>query len=176
MELRKPFRERVYVEDDLPSFIRKGPALHRIPQPGKPESFAPLPPDPIHDVTLSNGYRSSDRYLKAPTSDGLASTKAVSTSLPALKNWDSRFLLTAVGIIVSLNAILYISFHPISERTQLQRIGGRSALIKNNAAPIAPLEDRIVTLRFTSSSYTEEPAPITKETETKPYLSILQQP
>lgn len=174
MELRKPFHERVYVEDDLPSFIRKGPSLHIMHPSGRPDSFAPPHHDPIHDVTLSNGYRSNDRFL--PKEKLSETIRARPNHAPALKNWDNRFLLMTVGGIVSLNAILYLSFHPLSERSQLQRVGGRSVLIKNHSSSTPPLEDRIVTLRFTSSSYTEEPLAPAKNIELKPDFPILQQP
>jgi|GEM_PF-3876002 len=175
MELRKKTQGRVYVEDDLPSFIRRGPSMHMMKHAGTPDAFAPLPPDPIHEVTLSNGYRSSDRYLKEKTPEAAAGKPNLAPA-PALKNWDNRFLLTIVGIIVSLNAILYISFHPASERSQLQRIGGRSVLIRGGVAPIPTLEDRVVTLKFTGSSYTEELTANPERTEVSPALPILQQP
>ena len=167
MALRRQTHERIYVDDDLPAFIKAGPSPSVMFHATKQGLLSPNGKEAIAETkrnsTLSNGYRSVEPESEKPIAQH---NRSAYQTMSSNKGWDHRFLLIAVGTIIALNIMLYISFNDPFHHIALQRMGGSSALTATRIAPNQTLEDRIVTLRFSPESETVEPA--TTPAEAKP--------
>lgn len=133
---RRTLQRRVYVDDDLPAFLKNGHTSSAV-QP-MPVVSSLVPPQPIPpSVPLSGQPR--------PTNQGVA-LPAIIQSKP---RYDSRFVLRLAMLTLAVNAMLFVL---LSGQHQFasQRLSLQSARHDALSAPLA-LEDRVLTYSATSS-------------------------
>lgn len=174
MALRNPIHERIYVDDDLPSFIKTGPSasiMHQATKHGiiSAESQArESDAEDLRQTTLSNGYRSTTLPVEGANQSKHRFTHEMMANN---KGWDYHFLLVSVSVIVALNIMLYIGFNTPFHRSQLEHIGVKPARFSASSSARQNIDDRIVTLRFAPDS-DAAPASDTIDVDTKPHLYV----
>ncbi len=133
---RRTLQRRVYVDDDLPAFLKHGHTSSAVQS--APIASALMPPQAIPpSVPLSGQPRPANEAPQLP---------AIIHSKP---RYDARFVLRLAVLTLAVNAMLFVL---LSGQHQFasQRMSLQSARHNTLSAPLA-LEDRVLTYSATSS-------------------------
>lgn len=144
MALRRQSSQRVYIEDDIPTFMKAGPSklvLNEARKHGLMSKHLPRLTSTPSDAPIPTSAEKQEEPIPVKETYVLAPPPILSHS----KGWDQRFLLTVVTTLVLLNTALFIGFK------HGRGSDGKRLMLINRATEEAPsstrLEDRIITYR-----------------------------